>query len=725
MTVAPLTVEIAVVCVASAFLLHRYGNWRKQHFLVTLGTFIAWYFSFMIIFILPLDVSSTCYRQCLRDRNVFPRSSTPTPISNITITPATNGTTHNGTTPSTVSTTNSSSALQGIGEEGPLDCEKPWSFVPFYVLQGLWRVVYWTSQILTWLILPMMQSYSTAGDFTVAGKIKTALIENAIYYGTYLVIFIVCLIYVAVKPDLHFSGEQIKVIGITASNTWGLFLVVLMLGYGLVEVPRTIWNNSKQGYMLKQIQFKLAKLSTEKSEAEENLEDCLEDVKKASETIRYNHPLRKCVDTILLKCPENLQNQVSRNRDDFQDFNNPTETPTEKSLVRLHKNVIKTSQTHRRTQTQWVTAMEKAVELEDIAANEISPDRKFRRSFGKYEGPCGCCYSQTLEWYWKCILKAWVLKAVAIVLCIFTAMVVWCEVTFFSKSPVLSLFAIFIQLAKRNYDYFYIELASCMIISYLCVCTYYTVFKVRVFNYYYLASHHQTDEYSLLFSGMLLCRLTPPLCLNFLGLIHLDTHVTKDIDTVETQYTKIMGHMDVISFISNGFNIYFPIAIVVLCFATYFSLGTRCLHFLGFQQFIGDDDMTQDLTDEGKELIKRERRKIQRSLDREARTKMWNETVGGEGGPRGKDSDSDNSRSRGTRERPSTYKPAKSPDENDRTGLLKQAEPVDYNTETVTDYTQDYGEDLSLNQQPSGYQNSRTSRYQPQNRPVKGIFDDV
>ena len=55
-------------------------------------------------------------------------------------------------------------------------------------------------------LLPMMQSYAQAGDFTVAGKIKSSLIDNAIYYGSYLLIFGVCLIYVAVRPDLHVDG---------------------------------------------------------------------------------------------------------------------------------------------------------------------------------------------------------------------------------------------------------------------------------------------------------------------------------------------------------------------------------------------------------------------------------------------------------------------------------------------------------------------------------------
>lgn len=51
-----------------------------------------------------------------------------------------------------------------------------------------------------------MQSYARAGDFTVTGKLRTALIENAIYYGTYLLIFGICLIYVAASPGLHLDG---------------------------------------------------------------------------------------------------------------------------------------------------------------------------------------------------------------------------------------------------------------------------------------------------------------------------------------------------------------------------------------------------------------------------------------------------------------------------------------------------------------------------------------
>lgn len=47
-----------------------------------------------------------------------------------------------------------------------------------------------------------MQSYIKAGDFTIKGKLKSAVIDNAIYYGSYLFICGVLLIYLALKPGI-------------------------------------------------------------------------------------------------------------------------------------------------------------------------------------------------------------------------------------------------------------------------------------------------------------------------------------------------------------------------------------------------------------------------------------------------------------------------------------------------------------------------------------------
>lgn len=58
MAVGPLVFEIIITFIIASSVLHRYGNWYHHHIVVTLSVLIAWYFSMLIVFILPLDVSN-------------------------------------------------------------------------------------------------------------------------------------------------------------------------------------------------------------------------------------------------------------------------------------------------------------------------------------------------------------------------------------------------------------------------------------------------------------------------------------------------------------------------------------------------------------------------------------------------------------------------------------------------------------------------------------------
>ncbi|XP_057675085.1 G-protein coupled receptor-associated protein LMBRD2B isoform X2 [Corythoichthys intestinalis] len=661
MSGAALGVEMVVVFFLALFLLHRYGDFGKQQRMVLFGTLLAWYLCFLIVFTLPLDVTTTIYKQCKKDHGAGSLPSNGTPGND--------------------------SAAPSASARNP--CQEPWSNIPDGVMPVYWRVVYWTSQCLTWLLLPFMQSYARSGAFSITGKVQTALIENAIYYGTYLLIFGSLLIYVAVHPEWRLSWSELQTVGITAANTWGLFLLVLLLGYGLVEIPRSYWNASRHGHMLLKTYFKASKLMTEKADAEENLEDVMEEVRKVSEAIKYNHPLRKCIDTILRKCPTDYQDKMGRNMDDYEDFEDRQTFPGEKSLVKLHKQVIYAVQRHNRTRVQWHMLLQEAFHLEDVAKNESSSARRFVRSFPPPRPPgwiCRTLYTPAVEWYWECALKRVFYRVLAVALALLSVAVVWSECTFFSTKPVLSLFAVFVRLAERSYSYVYIQVACFVTIFFLCTCVYSTVFRIRVFNFYYLAPHHQTDAYSLQFSGMLFCRLTPPLCLNFLGLIHMDATISHN-DKEQTAYTSIMGSMRVLPIVANGFYIYYPMLILILCIATYFSLGTRLLNLLGFQQFMGDSELTSDLVDEGKELIRREKRKRQRTEDGENRRREWKERYGnareerfGNAREARDDHEMKETAYSGDKRAPAKY--CRSADGGrDRVELLQDQEPMDFNAD--------------------------------------------
>ena len=129
-----------------------------------------------------------------------------------------------------------------------------------------------------------------------------------------------------------------KAIAASASNTWGLFWLVLLLGYGLVDIPRSVWHSALPGPLLNRLYFKAAKLHAEKSEAEENLEDYLEALQAALNRISPGDPLRRHAETISDKLPLEWRERMKRKA---TNANQMSESElNEKALVRLHRQVI-------------------------------------------------------------------------------------------------------------------------------------------------------------------------------------------------------------------------------------------------------------------------------------------------------------------------------------------------------------------------------------------------
>ncbi|CAF0735064.1 unnamed protein product [Adineta steineri] len=580
--------DVIFSCLITLTFLYRCGNYRRQHPITTGAVFISWSFSVLFIFLLPLDISLAAYREC-QSQNI-----------------------------STISTTTISPDNLNLSNTIEKSCPRPWSYVNPRSYEVLWRIIYWTSQCLTWFILPFMQSICQTGEFYWKGKIRFALRSNLIYYGTLLLIFGILVIYVAVNYNL--SASNFKVTVIAASTTWGLFLLVLMLGYGLVEVPLNVYNHSRTSYVLSHIQFNLSKLYNEKIDIEERLESLVEDISKLCLQIKYNDSLRPCLEEIVRIIPEQYSNRVKLTMDDYEDYratttttNNLIDLPTEKQLIKLHGLIKKSKHIHHRVQASWVQMINQAFYLEDILNNENNSNRSFVK-----QSPLPRSWLRqklfdehpVLEWYTFCFLRPWALRFLGVGLGIISLIVIWSEMTFFSTSPVLSIFARIVNAARHHYDYFTIEIFCCLSLAYLCLCAYYTIFRMRIFNYFYLSLYHLTDENSLIFAATFLCRLTAPLSYNFLGMIHMDQVITKKTDRQETVFTTIMGRMSVIPMISRGFNFYFPMLICLLCVGTYFRFGSRCLHIFGVRQFFDDDYVSAEYVEDGKNLMKKERRNL-------------------------------------------------------------------------------------------------------------------
>ncbi len=169
---------------------------------------------------------------------------------------------------------------------------------------------------------------------------------------------------------------------IAASTTWGLFLLVLMLGYGLVQVPLNVYNHSRTSYVLSHVQFKLSQLYNEKIDIEERLESLVDEISKLCLQIKYNDPLRPCLEQIVKIIPEQYSNRVKLTMDDYEDYrtttnNNLIDLPTEKQLIKLHRLLKKSKHIHHRIQASWIQMINEAFYLEDILNNEKNTNHFF------------------------------------------------------------------------------------------------------------------------------------------------------------------------------------------------------------------------------------------------------------------------------------------------------------------------------------------------------------
>lgn len=119
--------------------------------------------------------------------------------------------------------------------------------------------------------------------------------------------------------------------------------------------------------------------------------------------------------------------------------------------------------------------------------------------------------------------------------------------------------------------------------------------------------------------------------------------------------------MDVLPLISDFFNIYFPMCMLIFCLCTWYSLGSRILNALGFQQFMANETISSELVQEGKDLLMREKRKRQRTENTLARRREL-QTV---------------------RDTSNNSNFAFRPNKNSNDGLLRDGGTVVYNTNTA------------------------------------------
>ena len=279
-------------------------------------------------------------------------------------------------------------------------------------------MVYTATFWICWAVVPLLQSFSVSGDFHFVGKLQYAFKFNALFYGIMMAVSVVLLVWIAVTVGIT-EPAVVYGLGIALSNAWGLLLLILLLGYGLVEVPRRLWINSKVDVLYRWYCFQVRRPPVvlvslhlplcshtlpsvtpsphqvvEKDRhlraAQTELTATLKAVQNAVLVVPYHDPNRRYLDRVVLKCPPDFQARAAQ-----LSPREKRKTPGYDAMCALHSRVKDSLAEVRRQRTLHAVLIEEAFSVEDILNNSEAPERVFKSPLrggnGLRDGTCVPC----------------------------------------------------------------------------------------------------------------------------------------------------------------------------------------------------------------------------------------------------------------------------------------------------------------------------------------------
>lgn len=103
-------------------------------------------------------------------------------------------------------------------------------------------LLYWSVYLLTWTIIPVLQEWEDSGDLESSARLKRSLRSNGLFY---LAMIVGAVVFLLILILLNAGGEMGLITFLKCLATiWGMLLLMVLMGYGLVEVPKTMWRNA-------------------------------------------------------------------------------------------------------------------------------------------------------------------------------------------------------------------------------------------------------------------------------------------------------------------------------------------------------------------------------------------------------------------------------------------------------------------------------------------------
>ncbi|KAF8067159.1 lmbrd2 [Scenedesmus sp. PABB004] len=486
----------------------------------------------------------------------------------------------------------------------PMDVAAALAHAPEAAIGVLWKITYWSTQVLTWLALPFFQVYADAGDFTVGGRALTSLKENGLLYGLAAAAGVVGLL-VIVVVERSLAASDLPALGMALSNTFGLCAGILLMGYGLVEIPRETWK-ADPAHQLKWCAHRAGRFAEEVLRTTAELESVVTVIVANDKQMPRRDPLRPYMAIISAAAESESPVKPSAVLAGGYDLDALHADDLEYNydmagLAALRRRLAAAIHEFQAAAAQYEAVVRQALEHEAVVKC---------RQLGVYEPPglppgaTGLAAAvRRAAWRWRCVAQPGARKVVAALLAAMSGVVVWSEATIFTGGhPDLSPFSRAIRgAAGRQWG---AQLLVALPLGYICWCTAFALFRLNAFNYNKLAPRATTGA-ALMQNGSLMARFAAPTCWNLLHMVHMDAAV--DASGAKTVFTQNMGGMTVLPVLGQHLNTYLPALLVLHVSLVWFNLWDRLAGACVGSRFrFNNDDVDDQYTEKGRLLLRKE-----------------------------------------------------------------------------------------------------------------------
>ena len=421
--------------------------------------------------------------------------------------------------------------------------------------------LYWISWFFGWIITPVVTSvYTYSFGFTWKSRIWYSIRYNILWYVWAAVIIVVGVFALMISGKL--KGSNLIPMVMAMSNAYGLLLLCLLLGYGFVELPRTLW---KLADAKKLVSMHILNIENEADEVAKSLTDGRILLDRFEDSM--SSVLRQYKDIY-------LENMMPRH-DKLKDL-------LEKNIFH-NENIcrnLEPSKTAKRVQNfnfskAYTDDLESFLKDADEIIVRLATAQQFIISSADgAEKGLMICNSKA-----KSTMRLIFMRILAVIVGLLCIVSFWGEATIMFK-PKWSVFHILSHLHVPKWVH-ELCITAPIILFLVCVGSW-SLTKVHVGDYFRLIKGASNDM-TFYFFTVILCRLAPTIGYHYLMQLGCDNSMTMKV---------FLSTKDVF-FFGTYWTVFSPILMILIGVLVLFNVWDSLLFSLGIHKFTFDDTLAK------------------------------------------------------------------------------------------------------------------------------------